>query len=129
MSKRITVFGAACTRLGAAYCLQEPGHENWEILERNDYVVGVMVRIKDRRFKFAYKSQTDFELSDIDKRLVDLAFFDASHDFLLNVTTFEKVKGLLSERALIVIHETGAWHGNLKGFQTTEGYLISSLPS
>jgi cephalosporin hydroxylase len=82
-------------------------------------------RIRDRRFRFIFKSQTDFNPSDIDYRLVDLAFFDASHNFDLNVATFEKLKDSLSEMAFVIVHDTGAWHGDLKGFETPEGYFLS----
>ena len=81
-------------------------------------------RIYDKRFKFILKSQTDFESLDIDNRLVDLVFFDASHDFNLNVAAFERLRGSLSERALIVVHDTGAWYGDLKGFKTPEGFFL-----
>ena len=80
-------------------------------------------RIRDDRFRFVFKSQADFEYSDVDNRLVDLVFFDGSHDFHLNVVTFEKVGKCLSERALVIVHDTGAWYGDLQGRQTPEGYF------
>lgn len=86
-------------------------------------------RIRDKRFQFIFKSQAEFEPSDIDNRLVDLAFFDASHNFNLNLATFEKLRLVLNEGALIVVHDTGAWHGNLKGFKTPEGYFIGGSTS
>jgi hypothetical protein len=81
-------------------------------------------KIHDRRLKFVFKSQADFEPSDVDYRLVDLAFFDASHDFLLNVMTLERLKDSLNERGLIIVHDTGAWYGDLKGLQTPEGHFV-----
>ena len=81
-------------------------------------------KLRDSRFRFILKSQVDFELSDVDERLIDLVFFDGSHDFKLNVETFARVKSCLNEKALIVVHDTGAWHGNLKGLQTPEGYFL-----
>lgn len=86
-------------------------------------------KIHDERFRFIFKSQTDFEYSDVDNRLVDLVFFDASHDFHLNVATFEKVRKFLSERALIIVHDTGAWYGKLKGSKTPEGYFVGGKAS
>ena len=82
-------------------------------------------RIHDERFRFILKSQAEFESSDVDNRLVDLAFFDGSHDFGLNVTAFEKVRKCLSERALIVVHDTGEWYNNVKGFQTAKGHFVA----
>ncbi|MDG7041492.1 MAG: class I SAM-dependent methyltransferase [Nitrososphaerota archaeon] len=82
-------------------------------------------QIKDPRFKFIFKSQTDFEPADIDNNTVNLAFFDAAHDFDLNVTTFAKLKDSLAEKALIVVHDTGAWYVNPKGFKTEEGYFLN----
>ena len=80
-------------------------------------------KIRDERFRFIFKSQADFDCSDVDNRLVDLVFFDGSHDFDLNVVTFEKVRKCLSERALVIVHDTGAWYGDLQGRQTPEGYF------
>ena len=91
----------------------------------SDASMRLAATIKDERFRFLFKSQADFEWSDIDNRLIDLVFFDASHDFHLNVATFEKVMKCLSERALIIVHDTGAWYGDLKGFHTPQGYFLS----
>lgn len=68
-------------------------------------------RIHDKRFRFIHKSQADFEWSDVEDRQVDLAFFDAAHDFRLNVLTFGRLQRSLSEKALIVVHDTGG-HGS-----------------
>lgn len=78
---------------------------------------------KDERFRFIFKSQADFEWPDVDNRLIDLVFFDASHDFHLNVATFEKVTRCLSERALIIVHDTGVWYGGPEGLRTPDGHF------
>lgn len=83
-------------------------------------------RINDTRFNFLFKSQSEFEPSDVDNRTVDLVFFDAAHDFQLNLTTLERLMDSLSERALIVVHDTGIWHGDLKRLKTPEGYFLNS---
>jgi hypothetical protein len=62
-------------------------------------------RVCDRRFKFLLRSQTDFDQADVDNRPVDLAFSDASHNFCLNVTTFESLMPRLAERGLTVVHD------------------------
>jgi predicted O-methyltransferase YrrM len=68
-------------------------------------------RIHDQRFRFIHKSQADFEWSDVGHRQVDFAFFDAAHDFRLNVETFGRLRSSLAEKALIVVHDTGE-HGS-----------------
>lgn len=84
-------------------------------------------KIRDDRFTFILKSQAEFQCSDVDKRLVDLVLFDGSHDFHINMVTLKEVMKCLSERALIIVHDTGAWYGDMKGFQTSEGYFIDRL--
>ena len=86
-------------------------------------------KIHDKRFRFIFKSQTEFEPSDVDNRIIDLAFFDAAHDFRLNVATFEKLTGSLGARALIVVHDTGAWYGDLKGLKTPQGHFLNGSAS
>jgi len=86
-------------------------------------------KIPDKRLKFVFKSQADFESSDIDDRLIDLVFFDASHDFHLNVATFERIRGHLSDRALIIVHDTGAHYGDMKGLKTPKGYFLGGSVS
>jgi len=49
MDKRIVIIGAGPCGLGAAYHLQELGHKNWQIYERNDYVGGLAASFKDEK--------------------------------------------------------------------------------
>lgn len=86
-------------------------------------------RIHDKRFTFVLKSQAEFDSSDIEGRTVDLAFFDAAHDFDLNVVTMTKLVPSLSPQAIVAVHDTGAWHGDLRGWETPEGYFIDGSPS
>jgi protoporphyrinogen oxidase len=44
---RIVILGAGPTGLGAAYRLQELGHDDWDIYERNDHVGGLAASYKD----------------------------------------------------------------------------------
>jgi protoporphyrinogen oxidase len=46
-SPRIVIIGAGPTGLGAGYRLQELGHEDWVILEANDYVGGLATSFTD----------------------------------------------------------------------------------
>ncbi len=45
--QRIVIIGAGPTGLGAGYRLQELGHEDWVILEANDYVGGLATSFTD----------------------------------------------------------------------------------
>jgi predicted O-methyltransferase YrrM len=62
-----------------------------------------------QNFHFLRKSQADFCPADIGNRQIDLCFLDASHLLELNQVTFRKLEGSLSERAIIVVHDTGTW--------------------
>jgi len=66
----------------------------------------------DRRFNFLRKSQSEFVHSDIGGKLVDLVFFDASHDLTTNQKTFDAIQTALSESSIVCIHDTGAWNQN-----------------
>jgi Methyltransferase domain len=60
-------------------------------------------------FRFFRKSQIDFDPADLEHRLIDLCLIDASHDFELNVQTFDKVYRSLAPSGLVFIHDTGVW--------------------
>jgi protoporphyrinogen oxidase len=45
--RRIVIIGAGPTGLGAAYRLNELGHQNWVLLEKNDYVGGLSASFVD----------------------------------------------------------------------------------
>lgn len=63
----------------------------------------------DDRFRFTVRSQEQISSEDIDGRQIDLLFIDASHDLALNQRTFSALEPLLAPRALVAIHDTGAW--------------------
>jgi predicted O-methyltransferase YrrM len=63
-----------------------------------------------KQFCFLHKSQTEFLQADIDHRIVDLVFFDASHDLQLNQQTFQAVYPALSDESIVCIHDTGLWN-------------------
>lgn len=63
--------------------------------------------IEDRRFIFHKKSQE--EISDI--KDIDLVFLDASHNLELNKKTFDYLKDNMSEKGIIIVHDTGSWVG------------------
>jgi protoporphyrinogen oxidase len=44
---RIVILGAGPTGLGAAYRLQELGHDDWDIYEKNDYIGGLAASFVD----------------------------------------------------------------------------------
>jgi predicted O-methyltransferase YrrM len=61
----------------------------------------------DPRFQFVLKSQEWIEPEDVDGRVVDFLFLDASHDARLNQMTFARVLPMLSRSAVIAVHDTG----------------------
>lgn len=72
--------------------------------------------IKDSRFTFYKLSQTEINIKDI-----DFIFIDASHELKLNQETFNKLIPLLKDKAIIAVHDTGAWYnGNV--FELNHGY-------
>ncbi|MDQ6765921.1 MAG: hypothetical protein M3Z22_07475 [Verrucomicrobiota bacterium] len=62
-----------------------------------------------RNYRFLHKSQSEFAPDDIDYAKVDLVFFEAVHDLALNQETWKRAVGSLSERCLVVVHDTGTW--------------------
>jgi predicted O-methyltransferase YrrM len=72
-----------------------------EILNKNSPAFG------DKRFKFIAKSQSKFEQSDIENKVIDFIYLDNGHYFDVNVEFWKKVMGSMSENAIMVIHDTG----------------------
>jgi len=62
-----------------------------------------------RNFKFRRKSQDEIRTADFDRLPIDLVLLDASHEIDVNIRTFEALEGLLSDDAVICVHDTGAW--------------------
>ena len=60
-------------------------------------------------FRYIHKSQTEFDATDIQCMRVDLLFMDASHSLASNIKTFELVRPVLTDNAVIAIHDTGTW--------------------
>lgn len=58
-------------------------------------------------FTFHKLSQTEIDKTDI--KDIDFVFIDASHEIELNKETFKKLLPLLTEKAIIIIHDTGSW--------------------
>jgi len=83
--------------------------------------------IKDNRFKFIHKSQTDFLHSDIDNRVIDFCFLDASHNCDLNIQTFNKIKEHMSRDAILVTHDTGGWRRKFSLKDGRENYWIREV--
>lgn len=54
------------------------------------------------------KRQEDFDAEDIGSRDIDICFFDASHSYDANLTTFKRL-GALINRGTIIVHDTGTW--------------------
>jgi predicted O-methyltransferase YrrM len=62
-----------------------------------------------RNFKFRRKSQDEIRAADFECLPIDLVLLDASHEVDVNIRTFEALEGLLSDDAIICVHDTGAW--------------------
>jgi protoporphyrinogen oxidase len=45
--EKIVILGAGPTGLGAAYRLNEAGHQSWEMYEKNDYIGGLSASFRD----------------------------------------------------------------------------------
>ena len=65
------------------------------------------------RFKFFNKCQTEFHPVDVNYARIDLVFIDASHNFDKNCKTYQLLLPFLSERAIIIVHDTGLWKENI----------------
>src|SRR3954465_5585196 len=60
-------------------------------------------------FTFHRVSQTDIGPEHVGGGPVDLVFLDASHDLELNQRTFERLRALLTDDAIVAVHDTGTW--------------------
>lgn len=76
----------------------------------------------DSRFTFRRRSQAELTPDDIDGRLAEFVFVDASHDFALNRETFARLLPMMSQDAILAVHDTGSvprelfpdWHWLVK---------------
>jgi UDP-galactopyranose mutase len=72
VSPRIVIIGAGPTGLGAGYRLQELGHEDWVILEANEYVGGLATSFTDEAgFTYDIGGHVMFSHYDYYDELVD----------------------------------------------------------
>jgi predicted O-methyltransferase YrrM len=68
-----------------------------------------------KNFTFHRVSQSDIGPEHVGGRVVELVFLDASHDLALNQRTFERLQAILSEDAIMAVHDTGTWPRELMG--------------
>jgi predicted O-methyltransferase YrrM len=61
----------------------------------------------DPRVIVRQRSQAELVAADIDGRLADFVFLDASHDLTLNQETFERLLPLMQPDAILAVHDTG----------------------
>jgi predicted O-methyltransferase YrrM len=80
-----------------------------EILNKNSSA------FNDERFKLIQKSQGNFQHSDIDYRTVDFIHLDNGHYFDVNIKFWNKVIKVMSENAIMVIHDTGLHITDING--------------
>jgi predicted O-methyltransferase YrrM len=67
----------------------------------------------DPRLIVRTKSQTALTLDDLDGRLADFVFLDASHDLALNKATFDRLLPMMAGDAILAVHDTGTIPGEL----------------
>ena len=79
----------------------------------------------DQRLRFTLKSQDKIRAEDVDNRSIDFVLLDASHDLAMNRETFTRIEPLLAPRAILAVHDTGAW--SREGVQLSPGR--SSTPN
>jgi hypothetical protein len=84
---------------------------------------------RDNRLRFKQKSQDALTAEDIDGREIDFAFFDASHDLEINQRTFAGIESLLARRAIIAVHDTGAWSAESVQLSLKAGIYSRENPS
>jgi predicted O-methyltransferase YrrM len=73
-----------------------------EAKARADEILG-----HDSRFRFRLRSQTEITADDVDGRMIDFVFLNASHDFALNQVTFGRLLPILWPSAILAVHDTG----------------------
>jgi predicted O-methyltransferase YrrM len=61
----------------------------------------------DPRLIVQTRSQTELTLDDLDGRLADFVFLDASHDLSLNKETFDRLIPMMAADAILAVHDTG----------------------
>jgi predicted O-methyltransferase YrrM len=67
------------------------------------------------RYKFIGKSALEITASDLGYEKADLVYWDAIYDPVINLQVFEVLKPLLSENAILALHDTGAWQKKYMG--------------
>jgi predicted O-methyltransferase YrrM len=61
----------------------------------------------DPRLVFRVRSQAELTPADVDDRLADFVFLDASHDLGLNLATFGRLRPIMAPTAILAVHDTG----------------------
>jgi hypothetical protein len=116
----IVEFG---TQNGFSTRLMYEAEPKTQIIYTYDPTINFSKWMDEERIIFKKKGQESFEAKDIDFKKIDLVFFDGSHDLELNKQTWERIKGSLSESAIIVVHDTGKWDVRLFD-NNSFGYLV-----
>jgi predicted O-methyltransferase YrrM len=91
----------------------------------------------DARFVYRTRPQDALTRADIDGRLADFVFLDASHELTLNQATFARLLALMSPDAILAIHDTGIvprelvpsahwWHDSPEGWVGDDREVLPS---
>lgn len=76
---------------------------------------------KNAGFFYHHKSQADFASTDVESLPVDFVLMDGAHDLQMNIDAFQKIKPLLSNEAVVMVHDTGLWH---KEYMKEDEYAV-----
>jgi protoporphyrinogen oxidase len=89
-SRRIVIIGAGPTGLGAAYRLNDLGHQNWVLLEKNDYVGGLSASfVDDAGFTWDVGGHVLFShynyFDDLLEKLLDGAYYEHERESWIRI--------------------------------------------
>jgi predicted O-methyltransferase YrrM len=82
------------------------------------------------RYRFIRKSALEITAADLGHEKADLVYWDAIYDPVINLQVFMVLKPLLSENAILALHDTGAWKKKYMGkshFRYAEAHKDSWL--
>lgn len=69
----------------------------------------MIMSLRPNQYKYLHKPAQEMTLADLDGRLADFAFFDAGHKFEENKEMWKALVKVLSQDAIVAIHDTGCW--------------------
>lgn len=104
--RTVVEFGYGLGRSSAAMFPMMPSDSRLYSFDPNP---NLEVGIKDSRFTLIPKRGEDLVWADIDQRMIDFIFLDASHELESNKQIFYYASKFLMPKAIIAVHDTGYW--------------------